>query len=176
VFRDKWRGPALAVAGLACVAGCGGSAHPAKSSSYPTTASTTRVTAEVEQLRAAAIAWARAYLTGTPEEWLKLQGPECLATTSSAPSVERVAQLLQGERRLIEQEVGRPVGQVRIVGVSVRNVTSTKGQAEVQYDLPTSAAGNDNWVTYVLHDGQFKVADCRGPIGGHSVSKSLSVP
>jgi hypothetical protein len=54
----------------------------------------------------------------------------------------------------------------------VRNVTDTSGEAEVQYDLPASAVGNDNWVTFERHNGHWKVSDCHAPIGGSSSSSS----
>ena len=66
--------------------------------------------------------------------------------------------------------------QSKIAGVSVRNVTAKTGEAEVRYDLPVAVTGNDDWVTYGLIDGKWKVQDCRAPIGGDSGFSSSAAP
>ena len=60
----------------------------------------------------------------------------------------------------------------------MRNATATYGEAEVDYELPASVVGNDNWVTYQYQDGQWNETNCHAPIGGESesVSASTSVP
>ena len=70
--------------------------------------------------------------------------------------------------------MGHTLGSIRVVRAHVRNVTSTTGEAEVQYDLPDVETGNDNWVTYTYEGGQWKVADCRAPVGGESQTSSVS--
>jgi hypothetical protein len=64
--------------------------------------------------------------------------------------------------------------QSKINGVSTRNVTGKTGEAEVRYDLPVAVTGNDNWVTYELVGGKWKVQDCHGPFGGSSSSGSAA--
>ena len=76
----------------------------------------------------------------------------------------------------MQRVFGRPLDAIKMQGVLTRNVTSTSGEAEVQYDLPRELAGNDNWVSYEVHDGQWKVADCHAPIGGNSQSAKVSSP
>lgn len=69
---------------------------------------------------------------------------------------------------------GRSVGDDGAVrGVEVRDVTATRGSAQVLDDLPESKVGNDNWVEFRLHRGAWKVSNCQAPIGGHS---SASTP
>ena len=45
-------------------------------------------------------------------------------------------------------------------------------EAQVIYDLPHEKVGNDNWVEFTLHGGQWKVSNCHAPILGHSSSSS----
>jgi hypothetical protein len=129
----------------------------------------------VASLRAAARAWAKAFLTGSISDIRRLQGPECTAHAPKYPA-EFLNEYLRGERLVLARHVGRPLDKVRIRGVRVRNVTSTTGEAEVVYDLPDAKVGNDNWVLYRLHDGQLKVANCNAPIGGESSSISSPPP
>ena len=123
-------------------------------------------------LRATAIAWSKAFLTGTVTDIESLESTNC--RTSPKPSV--AARYLRGMRAGLEHYLGTPLGSIRIVRVQVRNVTATGGEAEVQYDLPEAKTGNDNWVGYTYQDGQWRVADCRAPIGGESAGASASSP
>ena len=66
-----------------------------------------------------------------------------------------------------------PVDKIKISRVAVRNVTSTSGEALVNYDLPATVVGNYNWVTYTVHNGRWKVSDCHAPIGGR---RTVSTP
>jgi hypothetical protein len=72
------------------------------------------------------------------------------------------------------KNLGRPLDRIKIIGVAVRNVTRSSGDALVEYDLPANVEGNDNWVSYAIHDGRWKVSDCHAPIGGSSSSASSS--
>jgi hypothetical protein len=85
-----------------------------------------------------------------------------------------VSQYLRTERAVMRKYYGRPLDKIKITRVVVRNVTSTTGEALVEYDLPSAVVGNDNWVSYTVHDGRWKVSDCHAPIGGSSSSKSSS--
>lgn len=73
-------------------------------------------------------------------------------------------------RETMERHVGVPLTSIRITGVQLRNFTATTGEAEVQYNLAPSVAGNDNWVSYGYQDGRWKVTNCYAPIGGQSSS------
>lgn len=137
----------------------------------PTTKATSSSTAP-RSLRAAALAWSNAFLTGTPDDILALDGPQCRPATSSTINARAAAAELQQLRDQIQLRTGLAPDAIKIRGVLTRNVTANRGEAEVQYDLPQSVAGNDNWVTYEVHEGQWKVADCNAPIGGNSSSKS----
>jgi hypothetical protein len=174
---------ATAAAGLA-LAGCGSgnttstgagtsvasTTVPRSSASHPTSS---------DGVRAAALAWAHAFLTGTPLDIYNLQGPECLTGVKPTPAnIPAAAAALQQERSGLEQHVGMSMAavQAKITGASVRNVTDTTAEATVEYDLPASVTGNDNWVTYELIDGKWKVQDCRPPFGGSGDSASGSAP
>lgn len=76
----------------------------------------------------------------------------------------------------MRRRLGRPLDAIGVRGVRVRNVTATTGEAEVQYDLPRSVVGNDNWVEFRLENGRWKVSNCHAPIGGESSSSTASSP
>jgi len=108
-----------------------------------------------------------------------LQGPECLAggTPKVTPANLRAAAAeLRRERARLAQYAGVSPAtiQSKITGVSVRNLAARTGEAEVTYNLPVSVTGNDNWVTYELINGKWKVQDCIAPFGGSSASSSGS--
>jgi hypothetical protein len=126
-------------------------------------------------LRAAALAWSKAFLTGTMEDIKRRQGPECASrsSTSTIPKDVKIA-YLRGLRAVMRKTIGVRLDQIPIRGVALRHVTRTRGEAEVLYNLPEAKIGNDNWVEFKLHDGHWKVANCNAPIGGHSTSASSS--
>jgi len=76
----------------------------------------------------------------------------------------------------MRRRLGRPLDAIGGRAVRVRNVTATTGEAEVQYDLPRSVVGNDNWVEFRLENGRWKVSNCHAPIGGESSSSTASSP
>ena len=112
------------------------------------------------------MAWSDAFLTGTAMDIRNLEGAQCLPPASA--SSERVESLLTGMRTAMERRIGTSLRSVRITRVRVRNVTATTGDAEVQYALPASVFGNDDWVSYGYQAGQWKVTSCRAPFGGSS--------
>jgi hypothetical protein len=125
-------------------------------------------------LRDAARAWSKAFLTGPAANIRSLEGASCLSTPTLAPTA--VKAYLRAQRAEMEHYLAVPLASIRIKGVQVREVTATTGDAEVQYALPASVIGNDNWVSYGYQDGQWKVTDCHAPIGGESSSASASTP
>jgi hypothetical protein len=125
-------------------------------------------------LREAARAWSQAFLTGTVSNIHSMEGASCLSTPTVAPTV--VEAYLKAERTEMVHDLGVPLASIKIRGVQIRDVTATTGEAEVQYALPASVVGNDNWVSYGYQDGQWKVTNCHAPIGGESSSASASTP
>lgn len=123
--------------------------------------------AEVE---AAAVAWAKAFLTGSAADIRRLQGPECRSTTSSTLSQPDTERYLRGLRKVMRQTAGKPLRDIHVVSVETRNLTGGHGEAQVLYNLPESVAGNDNWVEFTRHRGQWKVSNCNAPIFGQSTS------
>ena len=121
-------------------------------------------------VRAAALKWEKVFLAGTPEQIFAMQGPECRKPSSTTLPKRVLQQYLAGERAMMRTTLGVPLGKVPVRGVEVRDVTPTRGFAQVLYDLPESKVGNDNWVEFRLHGGVWKVADCRAPIMGHSTT------
>ena len=117
-------------------------------------------------LRAAATAWSDAFLTGTAMDIRNMEGAQCLPPSSSTS--QGVESLLAGMRTAMERRIGTSLRSVRITGIRVRYVTTTTGDAEVQYALPASVVGNDNWVSYGYQAGQWKVTSCRAPFAGSS--------
>jgi hypothetical protein len=79
-------------------------------------------------------------------------------------------------RVVMAKYFGRSLDRIKIKGVSIRNDTAASGEALIEYDLPADVVGNDNWVTYAIHDDRWKVSDCRAPIGGSSAGASSSTP
>jgi len=173
--RSSQLGFALAVVFvvlLMAASGCSSSGPHAKAAMESST--TTQVAANTLQasLRAAAVAWAKAWLTPVPAEIYEMS-PQCGPHATTTLSQRDLAKYREDIRR----EFGvNPIARIR--GVLTRNVTASSGEAEVQYDLPVSVVGNDNWVTYERSGDQWKVADCIGPIGGFlsSSSSATTVP
>jgi hypothetical protein len=101
-----------------------------------------------------------------------LEGAPCLSTPTVAPAL--LEAYLEAMRAEMEHQLGVPLVSIRIDGVEVRNVTATTGEAEVEYALPASVVGNDNWVSYGYQHGRWKVTNCDAPIGGESTSSAAS--
>ena len=70
----------------------------------------------------------------------------------------------------MRRQLGEPLDEIRISGIELRNVSARRGEAQVLYELPVSKVGNDNWVEFTLHHGQWKVSDCKAPILGNSTA------
>ena len=125
-------------------------------------------------LRAAATAWSHTFLTGTLADIHDMQGASCRTGNHVSPTVAEG--YLRATRAAMEHDVGVPLSSIRITGVLVRNVTTSTGDAEVQYALPASVVGNDNWVSYAYQDERWKVTNCNAPIGGESSGIVRSTP
>jgi hypothetical protein len=126
-------------------------------------------------LEATARAWAHAFLTGSPGDIKALEGPECANNTGTTIPSSTVEAYLHAERIAMKKHFGRALDEINVNRVVTRNMTDNRGEALVRYDLPADVVGNDNWVSYAIHDGRWKVADCRAPIGGSSSSASGTI-
>ena len=176
-FRSTLLGPMqvtialvmLGALGSGCSSGHGSAATSASTMALPPAGKT------ITSLKATAIAWAHAFLVGSLEDIRALQGPECTDHSGTTLPIRTVNQYLRGERTVMQKYLGRPLDKIKISGVAIRNVTSSSGDALVAYDLPANVVGNDNWVSYTIHEGRWKVSDCHAPIGGSSSSKSGTV-
>jgi hypothetical protein len=152
----------------ACSHGDGASASSTTLALPPAGSSTT-------DLQLTARAWANAFFVGSIDDMKALQGPECAPQTGTTVARRIAAQYLVGLRAVLRSHLGLSLDKIKVRDVLVRNVTSTTGDALVEYDLPAAVVGNDNWVNYAIHDGRWKVSDCRAPIGGESSSASSTV-
>ena len=74
----------------------------------------------------------------------------------------------------MRRQLGKPLGKIHIRNVELRNMTADRGEAQVIYDLPPEKVGNDNWVEFTLHRGNWKVSNCHAPILGNSSSSGGS--
>jgi hypothetical protein len=160
---------AFVVLACGCSNGHGSTAVPASTMALPPAGNSTA------SLVATARAWANAFLVGSLGDIKALQGPECADHSGTTFATRTVTLYLKSERAVMQKYFGRPLDKIKIGRVVVRNVTSTGGEALVEYDLPAAVVGNDNWVSYTMHDGRWKVSDCHAPIGGSSSSASGTV-
>ena len=166
----------LIVTGLLVVVVAGGVATAASSSGSGSVVGADETTTlaptpkTVPALQAAATAWAHAFLTGTAQEMRALQGPECRSTTRRTLPKAVLADYLRGLRASMRRALGRPLEQVHVEAVDVRNVSRDRGEAQAVYDLPITKVGNDNWVEFTLHHGRWLVSNCKAPILGNSTT------
>ena len=106
---------------------------------------------------AAARAYADAFLRGSAAEINAVISASCSPMTDAA---------LASIRSTVETRNHIALSAVHIVSVEPRSVVGSRGQATVHTDLPAQVEGNDNWLTYAVEDGRFKVTDCgRLPLG-----------
>jgi hypothetical protein len=160
----------LAVADLvscAAASACSSNTNAARPRPKQTTATTTEVSATtIDSLRSAASSYAKAYLTGTMSELVNSEGPKCHTPGAGQEVDEQVwAPIMQQWRGYVQHQLGVELTSIQIRRVAVRNVTEASGEAEVEYSVSPSVSGNYNWVKYERDDSQWKVADCRAPIG-----------
>ena len=65
---------------------------------------------------------------------------------------------------------------LHIVSIETRNVTATDGEAWVHLDLSPELEGNDNWLTYAVEGGLWKLTDCgQLPFGRSGSSGPVTV-
>lgn len=119
-------------------------------------------------LRAAATAYASAFLTGSYKDVSNALDPSCAESGPSSSGLASGDAWLRRFRLALKREVGIDAATVKIRGVAVRNYTGRAGDAEAQYALAQSAVGNDNWNSYAFSDGRWHIAGCdlKAPIGG----------
>ncbi len=128
---------------------------------------TTDGSSPIERLRATAKLYADAILRGTANEVKAFNSSSCAGALTDAQ--------LSSVRMGLERATGKPAGSITIAGASVRNFDGLHGDAAVTFDLPTTLQGNDNWLTFTLERGGWRVADCtRLPIGGNSTPSDSS--
>jgi hypothetical protein len=165
--------------GIVIVAGCGGNAETVATPVDSVSATTTTIAGpspqEVNDLRATAIASAEAWLTGTLHDIVAARHGGCGSPEVPAPDVDDPswAPMIRTMRANFEHQMGVSFASITIRGVLLRSLTATSGEADVQYDLPDSVAGNDNWIRYKFNGVEWTPIDCFPPIGGTVKSRHL---
>jgi hypothetical protein len=104
-------------------------------------------------LRTAAATWAKVFLTGTAAQIKAMEGTQCRSGPHYSNAFLNI--YLRGMRSELQDHFGRPLNSIKVLGVDLRNVTSSTGDAEVIYNLSKSKSGNDNWVSYALQKGKW---------------------
>ena len=123
---------------------------------------------QVDELRAAVLTTAKAWLTGTLGDVLEAQHGGCGFPEVRAADVDDSSWAAPAWRRLrvaLQHRMGVSFASIKIRGVLVRNLSATGGEAEVQYDLPPSVAGDDNWMRYRFDGVRWVPIHCGPPIG-----------
>jgi hypothetical protein len=147
-----------ALLGFFALSGCGGSSHVA------TRGSSTSATATAT-LRTTSVAWAHALLVGSLDEIATILDSKCAWPDISTAADRKASELyLQHIRTVLRSEMQMDLKAVKIRSVALRNVTASSGEALVEYELPPSAVGIENWVNYRLNDGQWRVVACQLPV------------
>jgi hypothetical protein len=117
----------------------------------------------ITALKQSALTYARATLSGGFTELEATLSHECRSTEHITPQNLPLARAAWGH------QIGVSFSTIRITGVRVRDVTKTSAQGEVHYNTPK--AGNNNWVTFVVNSGHWKVGgQCAVPIGNSEQS------
>jgi hypothetical protein len=127
-------------------------------------------------LRAAATAFANAFLHGTLRDVFKVLDPTCVPKLRSRLALGNAE--LQGFRRLVKHYTGIDAADIKVRNVEVSNYDVRTGDAETHYGLPTAVEGNDNWNTYAFSHGRWHIAGCAIvlPMLGHGSSSGPDAP
>jgi hypothetical protein len=179
---SKMRGRfALAVAAVVVAGSCGGSSRT--SGTTTTTAMVARTAAQTiilptqDGLRAAAITYANAFLTGSYRDLIKVLDPTCVPKGAALNTRIGLGNAeFRHFRQLVKQHTGIDAAKIQIRTVDVSNYQGKTGEAQAQYGLPVAVEGNDNWNSYAYSGGRWHVAGCdmKFPMGGQGSGKSAS--
>lgn len=121
-------------------------------------------------LKAAARSYAAAYIGGDAAGFKNAFSTHCDLQQHSAQDVQRFLRQLRGDSGGAQR-----LAAIRVVGAEVRNVSRSKGTARALFEGPPRDTGNDNWLHYVVEDGEWRLRDCKNlpiPVGGSTVSVS----
>jgi hypothetical protein len=129
---------ACALLAAACLAGCGGG--------------TSSSTGDGSSIESAARSYTEAVLRGTAQD-----ANASISTTCPHRATDAA---LVAVRNLFGTRTGIALDTLHIISVETRNVTADSGEAWVHVNLPHDIEGNDNWLTYSIEDGRWKLTDC----------------
>jgi hypothetical protein len=130
------------------------------------------VVAPLDRMEQAARAYVDAFLHGTTAQ---------VASFYSSSCTDPLTDSQLGEvRSEIETAADRPLASITTDKILTRKFDGSRGEVSIEFNVPASVQGNDNWLVYQLENGSWRVADCnRLPFGGNSTqssSSSSSVP
>lgn len=111
-------------------------------------------------LQAAASAYNEAILRGTSSDVNAFLSSSCSVPVTDAE--------LADMRTVLQPfgSSGNPPA-LQVVSIDTRDVTTTSGDALVHLNLPSGAEGNDNWLSFIVEGGRWRLAGCaRLPFGG----------
>ncbi len=110
-------------------------------------------------IEAGARRYTEAILHGTANDVTDAISPTC----TSHPTDAALAEL----REVVSARLGLAFTTLRIVSIETRNVTATTGEAWVRVNLRPELEGDDNWLSYAIDKGDWKLSDCgKLPFGG----------
>lgn len=159
---------------VGAVALVGAGCHGSSSTSAPTTGKAAQAIHQPTEagLKAAATAYANAFLTGTYRDLVAVLDPSCMPTDKAALSTRLGLGDAELHRfqQLVKQRTGIDAAKIEIRTVDLRNVHGKAGDAEAKYGLPAAVEGNDNWNSYAYSGSQWHIAGCdlKFPMGGQS--------
>jgi hypothetical protein len=168
----------LAAALILTSASCAGGSSASRASATTTTIGS-RTSAEAIRepteagLRAAAIAYANAFLRGSPGDVIAILDPKCASMRVNTPGSQTAANgELRRFRVALQRHTGVDPSRIQVRNVDVRAFRGTSGDAQATYGLPVAAEGNDNWNSYAYSRGRWYISGCdlKFPIGGRSTS------
>jgi hypothetical protein len=138
--------------------------HPSATTAAPITEMTDA------GLRSAATAYANAFLTGSYDDVIPMLDPACLPERMSNQELALARRRWAGYQDALSKVAGVDLADIEIRRVEVRNGDGLAKEAQVEFSLAASVAGNDNWIRYAFLDGAWHLRGCvlKLPIGGHS--------
>ena len=98
----------------------------------------------------------RARRPARPDRWARDLNDSISSTCGSHATDAGLAAL----RDFTSTPHGVSFSAIHIVSIETRNLTATNGEAWVHVDLSPDLEGNDNWLTYAVEDGRWKLTDC----------------
>ncbi len=150
----RTRGLAGALIAAGVLAGCGGGTSSSSN--------------DGSSIESGARSYTEAVLRGTAQD--------VNASTSTTCTHRATDAALVAVRDTFGTRTGIALDTLHIISVETRDVTADSGEAWVHVNLPRDIEGNDNWLTYSVEDGRWKLTDCGHIPFGYNGSSGPSTP